>query len=140
MNKINNKQKFLNYIANDYPDDLWADVEIIHAIHLANNLSVNDWSNIYAELNTYENNVQERIADVICDISNWNIYLGQILLELLRSHDNFLIQASIDTLNSISQKNLKSIDFLELRKELENLSAAKGLFSIVLDSLKKKIG
>ncbi|CAM2070414.1 hypothetical protein SCOR_33885 [Sulfidibacter corallicola] len=134
---MENHETFITYINRNHSIDFWSDIGIDHAITLAKQLSKSDWDFICKTWKSETNLVQSRIAELISEISFWNDELFNMLLEMLRSDNREVSEASLDTLNSIVQTSPNKLDYKKIDKALQNIKERDIIFNTILRSLKK---
>lgn len=133
-------ERFISVVSSEYSPNYWADEEVEHAIELANRLSASDWSIIATKWTVYDVLVQARIAEVASEIESWVSDIETILIEMLSSRSDDVVEASIDSLNSIAQTDLNRLDPVMLRTRLSRLATPRSpVCNAVLESLIQKL-
>ena len=139
MVQTESNQAFLRCITGDYSDDLWSDVVIEDAIQLANAMSIEDWKSIYTEFSEYDDLTRFRIAQIVTDVSGRNEYLGYMLYDMLSSSNCEVVEASVDSLNSLSQSQPQNLNLEKLQLLLKEEFSGGDLFNRVLESLRQRV-
>ena len=84
--------------------------------------------------------VQSRIAEVAGDVSNWTEDIGKMLVAMLTSDSDDVVEASIDSLHSIAQSSPDRLQKAVVSQALEAVRPQKSpLVATVLESLKRRI-
>lgn len=139
MNKTQQRTSFIQYIGADHSLDYWSDLGIDHAISIAQGFTDADWNCLRETWKEYGPLVQTRIAEVASEVRNWTHSIGAMLLEMLSSDDDDVVEASIDSLNSISQQNPNRLRDPAFKQALQRLDVADAVVTRVLQSLQRNL-
>jgi hypothetical protein len=136
---MDNKTTFIRFLSNEYSIDYWSDVAIEQAIELANVLPPADWISLTSDWESLTQLCQARLAQISSEISADTPSVIQMLVAMLSSSDSEVVEASLDSLNSICQLSPERLEKLDLRQALTNVKPVGKTFTIVLESLKRRL-
>jgi len=114
--------------------DYWADVLSEDAIEVLNNFNNSDWEKLNEEVVKFSKDSQEKVAETLSEaITDSGI---NILLKLLTFSDSKgVLEATIDSLNSIYQQKDKVYLTEAQRHKVKSLSKENNLASIPAKNL-----
>lgn len=118
---VTNKAAFERFISNEFSIDYWSDVAIAQAIELANALLPAEWEDLSSEWRSQSPVAQERLAQVASELSVEIPSIVEMLIDMLSSSNADVVEASLDSLNSIIEKSPGRFDRLEIREVLEKI-------------------
>jgi hypothetical protein len=98
-------KKFLDFVASDFSLDYWADEAIDEAVSLANNLSLDDFNELSSCWLNFDIVTKVRIAEILSEVELFLEYRIKILMHMLESDQEDIVEASMDSINSIIQMN-----------------------------------
>lgn len=139
MSDTQQRASFIQYIGADHSLDYWSDLGIDHAISIAQSLTDADWSCLRETWEEYDSTVQTRIAEVASEVPEWTHSIGTMLLEMLSSDNDDVVEASLDSLNSISQQDPERLKNPAFQHALQNVDVADAVVTRVLQSLQKNL-
>ncbi|MEI8019593.1 MAG: hypothetical protein WCH39_15415 [Schlesneria sp.] len=130
---------FLNFISNQHSIDNWSDVAIEKAIELANAMSPTEWRALKTDWERLTPLCQTRLAEVASEVSIQTPSVAEILVSMLSSNNSEVVEASLDSLNSICERLPECLERLDIGTALANVVPGGKCCVIVLESLKRKV-
>jgi hypothetical protein len=130
---------FLRFCSSDYSIDYWSDMAILHATELANDLSPADWNYLRGFWMTLEPTVQARIAEVTSGITNWTDDIGELLVAMLSSASTEVLEATVDSLNSIAQVSSERLRGTAISQAFRRVTPRDRIMEKVIESLNKHL-
>jgi hypothetical protein len=135
---MDNKSALLQFISNQYSIDYWSDVAIETAIELAAALSPTDWMALRTDWEGLTPVCQTRLAEVSSEMPIEVTAVAEMLLAMLSSSISEVVEASLDSLNSICQRSPDIFNRLDIGNALANIVPVSKSCAIVLESLKRR--
>jgi hypothetical protein len=135
---VTKKAAFERFISSEFSIDYWSDVAIEQAIELANALSPTEVEALSREWLSLTPVAQARLAEVTSGLSIENPSIAEMLIDMLSSSNAEVMEASLDSLNSIVQQSPERLDGLEIGEVLESIVPTGKLCAVLLESLKQK--
>lgn len=129
------KKYFLAFVKLDFANDYWPDVGVVEASELADELSEGEWDWFCENWKEMEVIAQTRFAEIASETSHLTDETMAMLLEMLSSDSPDIVEASIDSMNSISQNLIHRFDLDKTINLLKHSSPEGRLAKIVLASL-----
>jgi len=126
--------EYSNILDGDYSVDYWSDVGIDEAVKVLKKFESKDWNNLVEKLPNRTTTWQTRCAETLSEASPENAI--PILLNMLLSKQQDVLEASLDSLNSFKQFG-KHISFSsEQQQLLETVSNKNDLIGRIALNLK----
>ena len=136
---MDNQAAFLRFISNEYSIDYWSDVAIEEAVVLAHAMSPAEWAALSTDWERLPPNAQARLAEVASEVSTGAPSIPLMLIAMLSSSDSEVVEASLDSLNSISQSSPERFGGLDIGPALDKIKPAGNACASILESLRRRV-
>lgn len=139
MIDMESKIAFVSFVSSEHSVDYWSDVAIEHAIELADAMPPSGWATLCETWESLEPMAQARIAEVASETANWSADISKMLVAMLSSNSPDVVEASLDSLNSICQLSPDRLNGKDLRLALDRVTPSDTVVARVLESLKQRV-
>lgn len=124
----------------DCSDDYWSDVAVVDAEALARTLTPADWQAVQARWHQLTATAQARLADVTSDLSQPLPEVVALLVEMLGSRHEVVVDASLSSLHALVRRGTVGLDKNRLRGILAGLPPGGPIRQKLFSSLVQQLG
>ncbi|MGV3607913.1 MAG: hypothetical protein ACO1RA_16015 [Planctomycetaceae bacterium] len=116
--RMNARQLLLSRLTLPYSVDEWSEYVIHDVVSIANQLTETDWEDLCSNWNALQPIQQIRIAEIASGIEKPSCGIGTMLVQMFSSSDADLVEASLDSINAIMQRDDSVIPLSSLQLAL----------------------
>lgn len=129
--------KYEQLLNTEFSIDYWSDEIIDEAIFIISNFNDKDWDNLSGNWRNKDAKWKERCAETLSEIeSQKRLY---ILLSMLDSETEEVLEAVVDSLYSLAQQNVQIGLTLKQKEKIKKLSKTGKITKIIASNLLEKI-